>query len=167
MQQQLERERVALLPQGKARLRLRPDVPRGDVEGSSAARRQCGRCDGVPPRAHRRVIRWGDGASGGVDCGRSKGGRSCRRWRCRDARLGLVAGFKQLCVRRLSVSVVIKGLVLRQDSRQILQKGHEVFRNRRVRRGGLRLLVRHRPVVVMISRGPARPWLGELLEKVV
>ena len=167
MQQQLERERVALLPQRKARLRLRPDVPRADVGGSST--RQCGRCHGVPPWAHRRVIRWGDGVGcGGVDRGR-KGGRRCRRRRCRDARLSHLVGFERLCVRRVYVSVVVEGLVLCQDGRQVLQKGCDVFRNGRVRRRGLLrlLLMRHRPVVVMDSRGPARPWLGELLEKVV
>ena len=175
MQQQLERERVALLLQGKARLRFRPSVPRDDVGGLSVVRRQFGHCYGVPPRTHRRVIGWGDGAGvdqvgGGCVGVGGEGGRHCRRWCFRDTHLGL-AGSKQLRIPvSISISVsVIKGLALRQDGRQILQKGRNVFRDRRVRRGGgLRLLVRHRPVMVMfVSRGAARPWLGELLEKVV
>ena len=177
MQQQLERERVALLPQGKARLRLRPNVPRLDVGGPSATRRQCGGRYGVPPRTHSRAIRWGDGAGvgkvggagAGVGDGDRKGGCHCRRWCFRDADLGLAGGFKQLGapVSVSSVSV-IQRLVLRQDGRQILQEGRDVFRNWRVRRGGLQLFVpvRQRPMM-MTPRGGARPWLGELLEKVV
>ena len=102
-----------------------------------------------------------------------KGGRRCGRRHVRDAHLlGLVAGSKQ---RRVSIpipivfSVSVQGLVLCQDDRQVLQKGHDVFWNEPVcRRSGssraLRVLARCRSLITMVV---VISWLGELLEKIV
>ena len=132
------------------------------------------------------MIGGGDNGGGGTGVepgwqgvgGKGGGGRRCRRRHFWDTHLlRLVAGFKQKqCVFVLIfVSLSVQGLVLRQDGRQVLQKGRNIFRNgpvcrRRPSSGGSRglwVLARRRSLIVMMVVVAVIAWLGELLEKVV